>query len=90
MCPASILGSHARWRLKQMQMDYDPAAWHEKKIFPKGDFLKLMPIFSINNFVNPFEGCSLISCSASVRQGFRNFTSELAYPNPEEFLQFLS
>ena len=72
-------------------MNYEPATWHEKKIFPKDDFLKWMPIFSINNFVNPFEGGSLIPCSASVRpRGPGNFATEMHYPNPEEFLQFLS
>jgi hypothetical protein len=34
------LGTGARWPLKNDEMDYAPAAWHEKKIFPKDDFLK--------------------------------------------------
>ena len=45
--------------------------WHEKKIFPRDDFLKWVPIFSINNFVNPFEGGRLILQCVSPLLGFR-------------------
>jgi hypothetical protein len=70
-----------------MKMNEESTAWHEKKIFPMGDFLKLMPIFSINNIVNPFEGGSLISCSASVLpRGPANFAPVMKCPEPGEFL----
>jgi hypothetical protein len=71
-------------------MNAASAARPEKKMLPMGDFFKLMPIFSGNNFVNPFKGGSLISCTASVRQGFPSRSSELAYLNREYFLQLLS
>ena len=58
-----------------------------KKIFPKDDFLKWVPIFNVNNIVNPFEGGFLISCSESVRpRGPGNFAVEMKYPKPGEFL----
>jgi hypothetical protein len=65
-----------------MKISEESAAWHEKKIFPKGDFLKLMPIFISNNFLNPFEGCSPITCRASVRQGFRTFQQRIGKSEP--------
>ena len=68
-------------------MNYEPPAGREKKILSRDDFLKWVPIFSINNIVNLLEGGSLISCSASIRsRGPGSFATEINYPNSEESL----